>query len=277
MNHYVSLLSGNDSQETMDGVFKKAPNAKGVMKRYQWKELEPEQNVYDLRSMESDRAFLASRGKVLLPMIEDKSFTPNNNPCPSYAQVVENKLSFSDQIGLTGVRWEPATKAGFIEMLSVVGKRFGRKAGFGGICTQESAPSMTAEQYDATGYTAEKYAQYYIDISNALASTETKMYWFANFIPRGQQEVQTVLDNAGRTLQFGGPDLWPDSTALNRQTYPYYVAHDGPKFIQISNDSYRDYTNEQLLAKAAVLGVSELFWVYLPAFNTRAVQVIAKG
>lgn len=274
MYHYVSLLPGNDSQATMTEVLVKTPNILGFLKRYQWVDLEPQRDVYNLTEIEADRAFLASKGKTLTAMIEDKTFQAGVSVVPAYVTTVP--CGNGDKIGLAAVRWNRTNADGFLNLLAVIGKRFGRKTGFRGIATQETAPGLTATQYSETGYNADAYGQYYIDISNVLASCETKMYFHANFIPQNQAELTDIQDRAAHVLQFGGPDLWPDSYSLNKQVYPYYVSFQGPKFIGVSMESYRDYTMTELLTKANQLGVTELFWQYVPAF-TKAIATINKG
>lgn len=258
LKHYVSLLPGNDSQATMKQVLTKAPSIEGILKRYQWIELEPERDLYDFRQIESDRAFLAAEGKTLLPMVEDKTFELIN-PCPAYAKVLQNGTG-----GYTAVRWDPNTRRGFSSLVHAMGVRFGGQ--LRGIATQETAPGLNASQLETTGYTPERYVDYYVDLSYRLASVNVPLYWHANFMPQRQASIGDVLKDASSNLLLGGPDNWPDNVSLNERMYPFYENFIRTKFIGNSPPAY-DYTYQELMDNAVRLGVSELFWVYTPRFD----------
>lgn len=262
MDHYLYLLPNRSSTAIMSEALTKAPTIKGFLKHYPWAALEQEKDVYDFRTIESDRAFLAERGKVLIPMIADKTFVAGTNNCPAHVRVEANNPG-----GTTAVRWDPSTREAFTNLLAVLAARFSGEEGFRGIATQETAPGLTASQLVSTSYTPETYVDYYLELAERLNREGVLMYWHANYMPQKQAGIGDVLKNATPNLMLGGPDNWPDNKSLVDRMYPFYKSEFiRTKFIGHSPDSY-NYTYKDLMANAKLLGVSEILWVYTPRFR----------
>lgn len=268
MLHYASLLPGNASRETMAKALSQAPQLAGFLKRYQWKTVEPEKCLYDFREIEADRAFLAERGKVLIPMIEDKTFTPVN-PNPSYALTLDNGTG-----GYTAVRWDAETAQGLAELLAAIGASMGHKAGFGGIATQETAPGLSPSYLDETGYTAAGYGELYLELAYMLDTLGVPMYWHANYIPRGQDIIGSVLANAPENMLMGGPDCWPGDEKLIKNVYPYYRDSYRTNFVGMSVPSYEYPVKDLIIFARDTLQAETLFWVYVPQFVNRVAPVL---
>ncbi|MBW2536518.1 MAG: hypothetical protein JRI55_33855, partial [Deltaproteobacteria bacterium] len=79
------------------------PGVSGVQIRYTWRSLEPTQGQYDLSQLESDLDLVASEGRHLIAMVEDKSFN-GSMPTPNYlsSYTLPNKPG-----GYTVMRWDP--------------------------------------------------------------------------------------------------------------------------------------------------------------------------
>lgn len=273
--HYVALMRGNDSQNTMASSIK--AGVKGFMKRYTWRELEPSKNQYDFSEIVSDLDFLSSQGMHLVVMVEDKTFV-NEQPLPQYlaAKTVRNKSG-----GYTAVRWDSTIVNRMSALFEALGSRFDSNAYFEGIGIQESAPSLNDSTLDSSAYTPEKYRDALIDVlsAGATGAPTSRMFWYMNFLPRKQAYIADVANAVAPIgVVMGGPDVMPDQAALQRLTYPFYAQFSGkmPLFGQVEPICYshlhtdtsfatKYWTMSELFHYARDnLDVNYMFWVRYP-------------
>ncbi|MEX0707144.1 MAG: hypothetical protein WD078_04220 [Woeseia sp.] len=273
--HYIALMRGNDSQATMAASI--TSGVKGFLKRYTWRELEPSEGQYDFSEMKSDLDFAASQGMHLIVMVEDKTFV-NEMPTPSYLSWYTRKNRAG---GYTVARWAPKVVTRHKALLSAIGARFDGNAYFEGVATQETAPSLSNAELDATGYTPEKFRDALIDILShgARELPKSRMFFFMNYLPRQQSYIGDVASAvASKGVVMGGPDVMPDEHSLQEHTYPFYREFAGkmPLFGQVEPICYHHqhadktkstkyWTPGELFRYARDnLDVNYMFWVNYP-------------
>jgi hypothetical protein len=261
MQHYVALMGGNDSQQTMLEVIAKVPQIRGFMKRYTWRD--------GIEEISNDLYFAYRQGYELIPMIEDKTFNGGANPAPDHIA----HLSITNATdGFTCPRWHDDVRFAMLETLAPLVKGF--FPGLGGIALQETAPSLSATSLQSHGYTPEAYAQFYKEVG--LTLFPTKFFLFFNFIPQDQTQIDKILEyNLGNIL-LGGPDVWRYNEALNERTYPYYEKwHDKLEtFCHVSIPSYEDPLLPVFEFARDKLHTSRLIWLYYKPVFPLAIKII---
>jgi hypothetical protein len=162
-----------------------------------------------------------------------------------------------------------------------MGEAFDADPRFEGVAFQETALGIDGHVLDATGYTPERYRDALITtLQNATeALPRSRIFWYANFLPRGQAQLGVVA--AAVTpygVAVGGPDVLPDRVSLQRHVYPFLreLGSDVIVFNSAQNDSFshvhqkdpaatRYWTPTEILAYARDnLKVRYLFWNRVP-------------
>ena len=238
--HYVGLLrKAGGNVQIRDAL---RPGMKGVMKRYTWKELEPNSGSYNLSGIQSDLNLVASLGLQLIVMIEDKTFV-NENPMPGYLS--SNQFVRKNRPGgYTAVRWNTTVVNRMKALMKAIGQRFDSNPNFEGVALQESAPGLPGVDLNATGYTAAKYRDALIAVLlDATKSMPTsRVFWFMNFMPQNQSylnDVANAVKSSGVVLS--GPDIQPDDHAIVKSVYPiiWNFKNKMPIAHQIEGSCYR--------------------------------------
>jgi hypothetical protein len=240
--HNVTLMRNYDSRAEMAAAI--VPGiTKTVMKRYTHASLEPEFDKYEFDEVAHDLHAANAQNVKLIVYIEDKTFT-NENPMPSYmapALCLQNRAG-----GITAARWNPEVLARQCALVSRLGVYFDGHVAFAGVAFEESAPSVDDALLMSSGYTPEKYRDYYISlIAHSAAALPTSLhYQHFNFVPYNQSgsyigEVVDAVKGYGN-LVFGGPDCLPNNKALVDRTYWLYEKYKSevPMFIQCSPGCY---------------------------------------
>lgn len=241
VGHYTAMLPANDGdQAILDSV---KPGVVGILKRYDWRQLEPSLGQYDFSEIESDLALVASQGLQLIVKIVDKTFKVNGIPTPDYLSS-DQYIRVNRFGGYTAVRWNPYVIERMQALIAELGQRFDPDPNFEGIAIQESAPSLDDPELDATDYTPEKYRDALIAVlTNGMQSLPcSRIFWFQNFLPRNNgylDDVATAVQSLGVTM--GGPDALPDDEPLQLLVFPRYDKFNGkmPLFTQVEPAVYR--------------------------------------
>ena len=272
--HYIVMAKGAGSQTLMQTAVK--PGVVGVMKRYTWRSLETSQGVYQFAEIKSDLAWAAANGMRLVAMIEDKTFTKEKDG-PAYLDSYEiwHAPDGVAQGGYVMKRWDPVVVARFNALVKALGAQFDSNKNFEGISMQESSLSLSPAALKTIGYTPEKYRDALINVlSSASASLPTsRVFWLMNFLTGNQTYIASIASAvASKGVIMGGPDVWPDNTALQTRVYPYYTQFAGkmPLFGQVEDVCYAQlhvgttkyWTMLELYNYALTkLHVNYMFWV----------------
>ena len=269
--HYVSMNPKDDQADMVEAL---RPGVKGVQRRYYWNKLETSFNNYDFAEVESDLDLLASQGKQLIILIEDKTFN-GEIPTPLYLQ---NDYTLPNRAGgFTAIRWKPYVVDRFTKLIDELGQQFDSHPAFEGVAIQESALGFDASTLAANGYTPEIYRDALIEmLTRAAASIPTStVFWYMNYFPQKMAYISVVANavtSAG--VAVGGPDVLPDDYGLKTHTYPLFdqLENTVTLFNSIQYNSYNHvhmdtsypttyWTLDELFQFARdELHVSYLFW-----------------
>jgi hypothetical protein len=268
--HYVALSRSNTFQDLGEAL---PVGITGIQIRYLWKDLEPEQGVYDFSKIHADLRSAEEYGAQLVVMLEDKTFN-GDMPAPAYlrASAVANRNG-----GFTIIRWDPVVIERLHALIAALGREFDCHPRLEGLALQESALSLQDAALSANAYTPDKYAAALeqILVSAAASLPQSQVFWYMNFLPGNQRLLVQVAENAAAAgVAMGGPDILPDNSALAERTYPFYAQFRDRMvlFGSMQNDSYahlrgdtaagsKYWTLGELLDFARTeLHVSYVFW-----------------
>jgi hypothetical protein len=271
--HYTVLLPAASGQRYMDEAARQTGNV-GIMKKYSWRELEPQKGVYDFSKVRADLDWAQAYGQQVIIMIVDKTFKLER-PNPGYLDWITPRNSSG---GYTMVRWNPTVVARYKALVAAMGQRFDSHPNFEGIAIQESALGFDSATLDRLAYTPEKYRDASISAFGYALNVmpKSRVFWYQNYLVRNQSYIGTIARTLGpKGLVMAGPDVLPDSAALKKMSYPFFddlqgKAHLG---IQIEDVCYRAphetagystkyWTPAELFRYARdELHVNYLFWV----------------
>ena len=241
--------------------------------RFYWNELERGFDKYDMEELRADLELAESMGKMLVAIIEDKTFN-GDIPTPSYLReyTVANRNR-----GYTVIRWHPWVVERYLALLDAIGNEFDNHPALEGIAVQESSLSLEDDVLEEYGYTPEIYRDAMITTLQYAAGhfPKSQVFWFMNFL-KGNQSYLAEVARAVAPLgvAMGGPDVLPDSRELVENTYPLYDEFNGqmPLFNSLQYDSYfhkhvdtsyptRYWTMDEMFEFARdELNVNYLFW-----------------
>jgi len=152
-----------------------------------------------------------------------------------------------------------------IALYQAIGSEFDAHPRFLGIATQESASSLTADQYAAAGYTPEGSFDGLSRLVRGLSSAlpESWAWWYMNFLEGGNARLlELASEFAGLgNVMLGGPDILPGNPGLTYHAYPVYRATQIPKFASMQHDSILLDDHARLAAFAEDnLGAQAIIW-----------------
>lgn len=247
-----------------------APVCMGIVMPYEWVELEPTQNNYNLTRMIADLAQCIALGINLIPLITVRTFKSTDNPAPAYL----NRLPYTSVYNVSGggvqmARWNPFVMTRMDALIQKIGSTFDFCPNFYAIATQETACNLDDNNGPGGGYVGStqdnlKYnADDYLDALKAEVLSIRKWlprgrpFSYHNFIPLDDPSIRTPnVAHGGATYAnayalfvtanggvIGGPDLLPDGN-LNPGVYNDYVhvaaqgyPANGPSFIAAQSHS----------------------------------------
>lgn len=263
--HYVAVGNHFDVKEIK---YLNEPAVIGVNKRYNWKDLEPEKDIYDFSSIERDLEYLSTQNKQLVVFIIDRSFWIKG-AMPSYLSQYELE---ADGGGFTNIRWYPEVRNRLIKLVDEIGKRFDSNQNFEGIALQESSLDMKQSDYSKYNYTVNKYTDSIIYVMTEMrkALPRSNIFWYGNFIPR-DWEGKNIRKILKKTMHldvfYGVPDILPYHKGYNHVSYPIFDDYKNKivLFACAQDDSYRHHKNdishevEEEMHKDGYLTMEEIF------------------
>lgn len=296
--HYVFLYDATPLRDGIAEVLQSGAKPAGFVYRYPWADLElPNGDGYATDEFGLDLDFCADLGLRLIPMLKDKTFSPDS-PVPIPAYLMENLVRSPTTGGWSTVRWNETVGTRFCDLISHLYSRFGQHLALEGIALQETAPSISSADLKRTGYSPERYRDLYKSIAraaDAAASTfytpKKRLFWHANFFPGDYagKFIAEVLAQTTDIIAYGSPDLWPTSRVLQERVFPIFRNHPNRRrFIGVSRESFSQHDGQEKLIPLTTvaeygrdnLGVNYLFWNHVKwnkeghTFNKDAVPII---
>ncbi|WP_297323783.1 beta-galactosidase [Nitrosomonas sp.] len=243
--HYYTLMGkGKDDPKYMAQVYrelKKTPALRGIQIRYEWAELEPEENVYDFTSIEQHLAELAAQKKRLIILLQTKSFDPQSAFVPDYLKEKkydDGVFPFST-FGKKTIRgynlklWNPLVQDRIAALMNALGKRFNAHPYFEGIGLTETA--FGQPMVEISNNQLDNYYSGLLNINQQLRKSfpNTMTYQFTNYPRPMLKSFVGKLKEMGTGL--GGPDVFIDEPGLhhNQSNAPKGVYHHYPELSGI--------------------------------------------
>ncbi|GHU99154.1 hypothetical protein FACS1894159_02740 [Bacteroidia bacterium] len=216
---------------------------KGIVRRYQWRTLEPERNQYDFSPIMNDLDQCKLYGKQLVVMLLDKSFTHGKSVCPSYL----DPIMMTTYQGKIPFRWTGFYLESFNALTAAIGRAFDGHPNFEGINLQETSLAISDDMMKHIppefAYTPQLYVaalENYV-IAAQKAMPQSRVFWFQNFLAGGV----AVPDSLPRSfvpwqVVMGGPDILPARKAHALSVFPKYEMYRGqlPLCCSMQPDSY---------------------------------------
>jgi hypothetical protein len=302
IKHFVYL--SRDRQRLRDHAFLKNSRFSGAQIMYAWNELEPSKGQYDFSIIETDLAYLTSRGRTLFIQLQDATFNPKFNAVPNYLLADEYdggavlQRGNNNDDGWTAKRWNKTVRERFAALLQALGDRFDGKVE--GINLQETAIGVTSKLDPS--FTPEKYVAGIHENLLALKKAfprSTKLQ-YANFMPgewlpwEDKGYLRAVYSFAEKTgVGLGAPDLMVRKKGQLNHALALMHEHEYsvPLGIAVQDGNYVGMTNSgKVVSKrqnlvpllhgfaAEFLRVDYMFWVdqapyfeedVLPCFSER--------
>ena len=243
------IFFARERQRISEPAFLENKNIAGAQLKYTWRELEPERDRYELKSLLDDLAFLERHGKRLFVQLQDVSFS-DELPVPDYLRVdpafaggVARKYEYEGDDeskavfdGWVARRWDPAVRGRFIKLLDVLGKAVdGRIEGVN--LPETSIGFGESGKLHPAGFTYESYLESVKATMTAArnALPRSHVIQYANFMPgewlpwTDHGYLRAVYGHAERVgVGVGGPDLLPHRKGQQNHSYPLIAAR-GPK------------------------------------------------
>ncbi|NQT24977.1 hypothetical protein HQ585_06465 [candidate division KSB1 bacterium] len=240
--HYVAL---SPYEQMKDIKYLNEPSVQGVNKRYLWRHLEPEKNVYDFSQIEKDLDFLSARDKQLVVFLIDVSFG-EKGAMPEYLSDYEY---YSKEAGYCPIRWDPYVVERFVALGKAIGEQFDTHPNFEGIAIQESSLNVTKEGFEIHKYTDEKYRDALIKILIGLHNgiPNSNVFWYSNFLGDGNEYLRQIADTIiYYGIFMGGPDILPYRRWMRKVTYPMYDEYKDKLtlFCSVQDCSYKHHKND---------------------------------
>ena len=242
--HYIYMYD-NTPIEKIKGAL--SPAVKGIVRRYQWRSLEPKRDQYDFSAIQADLNECKRYGKQLIVMIFDKSFVKSKSVCPAYL----DPIMMTTFQGKIPYRWTDLYVERFNALTAAIGHDFDSHPNFEGINLQETSLAISEEmiaQIPAEhAYSPQKYVKALENfvIAAAKAMPASRVFWFQNFLAGGVPVPDTLPRSfIPYRVVMGGPDILPARKAHVQAVYPKYDMYYGklPLCCSMQPDSY--HTNK---------------------------------
>ncbi|GHU99151.1 hypothetical protein FACS1894159_02730 [Bacteroidia bacterium] len=245
--HYICVADASVRLSAVEGYALEA--VAGMVRRYNWRDLEPSKGHYDLSSIERDLKVCASNGKMLLAQIYDKSFVRGRSVCPAYL----DGIMVEHAAGMIPARWTAQFVERYVAMVEAIAARFDAEPFFEGIIVQESGLGMNAPELSRLGgevaYSSGQYAaalgQYLSGAAQALSRSRT--VWFINWLEGGVAVPDSLICKLiPLQVVVAGPDILPYRANLVEKVYPKFDTFRGqlPLGNSMQADSYHTNSHD---------------------------------
>lgn len=227
IKHFIFF--GREREKIHNPDFLSTEKIAGAQLKYLWRELEPNENEYNLELIQQDLDFLTSKGKKLFIQIQDVTFdTVLAKPVPDYLMTekqyhggmnLQYETNKNDEIvsvsGFVARRWDQSVAERFGKLLSAIAARFDGK--IEGINLPETAVDFgnTGKLYPE-GFSPEIYRNAVIDNMTMLRKSfsHSIVIQYANFMPgesphrASKVYLESLYEFAVKNKTgMGGPDI----------------------------------------------------------------------
>ena len=286
LRHFVYL--GQDELDAALPILDRADIA-GAQVIYVWRNLEPDEGVYDFSMIEHDLALTHARGKGLFVEVLDRFFTPGARHLPQYmldepeyggglARQFDNSEPGRAPVpaGWIARQWDPQVRARFQALLAALAERFDGR--ITGIILPETAATVDRnappEGFDCDTYFAAAKENV---LFARRAFRRSHVVQYVNFWPCGWNNARGYMSRffefaAANRIGVGGPDIVPNRTGQMRNSYPFIRAYrdevplvamavQEPTLEYLNPETARPFTREEFERFAVdYLGVDIIFW-----------------
>ncbi len=221
-----------DAPQSDFNIIFNEPNVLGVHVEYAWRDLEPQEGVYDFSKIESDLMYLQANGKRLVIRINDRAFSMGYKATPDYLETnpkykapvtsISSVNGQSYNMGIAPTKngtiariWDPVVMDRLILLYRELGRRFNSEPYVEAIASQESSPGF--RNNEPADYTRAKLATQLNRLISAAkqAFPNTVVLQGSNFL---SGQIAGIVSNA---YQVGagvlGPDLKPKGPTTSQQ------------------------------------------------------------
>lgn len=233
--HYIALGGGAGDWMVTDTLKTIAPlpNVRGLLKRYQWRQLETDKGVYNFTPIDEDIAEAQKYGKRLFIMVGTKAFSNGGKAVPDYmytstysggAYKIEiggkETIGSKDALGEQMALFDADVRNRLIALVQALGKRYNKNDNFEGITFNETAMGQAVVDLTASQKEAFFDNLQMVDTAARKAFPNTITMQFINF-PR--QYMRGMVDNGvANSVSIGGPDTFFEDYDLVTYIYPLY-------------------------------------------------------
>ncbi len=303
--HYYTILShGKNKPGYMRQIYqelKTTPALRGVQIRYSWRELEPQEGVYNFSSISQQLSELAAQKKRLIILFELRSFSPNPDqiPVPDYIKATKYEEGIypfmshgKNVIKGYGIKlWNQPVLERMIKLLNALGEQFNSHPYFEGIGFTESA--MGQSKMGLANSQVDDYYNNLLKINRQMRIyfPNTMTYQFTNYPRRILGKFIGTLKEMGTAL--GGPDVFMEDPGLldgkkPRGVYHYYpelsgivpltpsVQHQNYQSTRWDGAGYEPNVSEIFSFARDRLKANYIFWTRDPKYYSRVLEILNK-
>ena len=296
--YYYSVGQSNLAAEQAFAVIQEIPEFVGGKRIYRWKDLEPQEGVYDFSEIEQDLQYLQSIDKRLWIQIFYTQFNGKQPPqTPSYMWKNSKYGCGSEYYGTYKRKvqdggwlpcfWNENIRARLIALYTALGQRFNHEAYFEGIAIDETAiDTHIAKQQP--GYDVDELILTFQEKALAArqAFPDKSVTQHINFAPYDLDEFSAWL--VSKNIGIGSPDMRLYNRKLMEEIYPIHHQYSNkvPVGPDVQWDNYarihpglgRPNTVEEILLTAIELtNPWYMFWLRRdPYFNDELLPAIRK-
>jgi len=194
---------------------------RGVQIRYNWKDLEPQKDVYDFSKIDADIEIFSKINKKLVIFLMTKSFV-DSSPLPQYMVAYAYKHS-TDKPGYNIKLWENEAKLRLEALIKALGKKY------------DSNPNVEALTFNETSLGNALITSVQLDgfFNNLIYVLEKAHLYFPNttvvqFVNYPKSILLKLTDAMIKSkIAIGGPDIFPKDKGLVSGVYTYYSKFNG--------------------------------------------------
>lgn len=306
IRHFIYF--GLDRDRIRDTSFLNNEHIIGAQLKYMWRELESDENRYNLDLIQDDLDFLASHSKKLFVQLQDVTFdTALFKPIPDYLidkqyhggvntqYETDDKDEIIRQEGYLARRWDPLVAERFNKLLITLGNRFDNK--IEGINLPETSVGFgnTGKLYPE-GFTPLLYRDAIIRYMKMAkkAFPHSVVIQYANFMPgewphrADKSYLQNLYEFAGKNkIGMGGPDILVYEKLHMNHSYKFLreytnsitsgVAVQDGNYEVINPTTGKQVTIEEIYDFANdYLGLDYVFWCTQEPYYTNKVLPFLK-
>lgn len=261
----------------------------GVQVIYSWKSIEKDKDKYDFEKIETDLAFLKSRGKKLWIQLQDRFFDAKDRSIPDYLlndPIYQGGLARQRDnpgegqgvgSGWVSKQWNPALSERYQKLIAQIALKLDGR--IYGINLPETSADIDFKAESKMGFTCDRYFESTLKNINFAKKVFKKSYvvQYTNFWPceweNDHKYMSRFFENAViNGIGLGGPDIIPYRKGQMKNSYPFFnkykrklpivaFAVQEPTRTYTNPKTGKKFTDEEFLDFGEnFLGVNLIFW-----------------